>query len=460
MNSTDLRKTLARVLVAVSTVAALSPSRHALADETCQSPYMTMITSQEDFVYVWTLGKQGVGDGSDKLVTIDARPDSKTFGKVIHKVSVGGRNEAHHGGFTDDRRYFWAGGLDTSKIFVFDVHTDPARPRLEKTINDFVSRSGAVGPHTHYALPGRMLIAALSNEKDQGGRTALVEYSNKGEYLATHWIPTEEKPNGANVGKFADGYGYDVRVLPRRNTMLTSSFTGRTNYMMDLGKLLQDAEAMKHFGQTVTVWDLHARKPKKVLHVPGAPLEIRFALQPEHNYAFTFAALTSKLWLIYEDGDGEWQAKEVADIGDPSKIPLPVDSSIGVDDKSLWITTFMDGKARRFDVSDPFHPKQTYEETVGSQLNMVSQTWDGKRLYFTSSLLANWDKKGEQDEQFLKAYAWDGQKLVPRFAVDFYKEQLGRPHLMRFGSYALYERGKAGAPEKTAANRVPGRRGR
>ncbi len=233
--------------------------------------------------------------------------------------------------------------------------------------------------------------------------------------------------------------------------MLTSSFTGWNNYMMDFAKMLQDKEAMKHFGQTVTVWDLHARKPKKVLHVPGAPLEIRFALQPEHNYAFTFAALTSKLWLIYEDGDGEWQAREVADIGDPSKIPLPVDSSIGVDDKSLWITTFMDGKARRFDISDPFHPRQTYEETIGSQLNMVSQTWDGKRVYFTSSLLANWDKKGDQDEQFLKAYTWDGQKLVPRFTVDFYKEQLGRPHLMRFGAYALYDRGKTGAPEKIAA---------
>jgi selenium-binding protein 1 len=455
MHSHNSLRMLAPVLVTTLTLATLGLSWPARADETCQSPYMAMITSQEDFVYVWTLGKQGVGDGSDKLVSIDVRPGSKTFGKVIHKVSVGGRHEAHHGGFTDDRRYFWAGGLDTSKIFIFDVHSDPARPRLHKTINDFVSKSGAVGPHTHYALPGRMLIAALSNGKDRDGRTALVEYSNKGDYLATHWIPTNEKPGGAKVDKIADGYGYDVRVLPRRNVMLTSSFTGWNNYMMDFGKMLQDKEAMGRFGQTVTVWDLHARKPKKVLHVPGAPLEIRFALQPQHNYAFTTAALTSKIWLIYEDERSEWQAREVADIGDPTKIPLPVDSSIGVDDKSLWITTFMDGKARRFDISDPFHPKQTYEETIGSQLNMVSQSWDGTRVYFTSSLLANWDKKGEQDQQFLKAYTWDGQKLNPRFTVDFYAEALGRPHLMRFGAYALYEGGQTGAPAKTVAKSMP-----
>ena len=57
---------------------------------------------------------------------------------------------------------------------------------------------------------------------------------------------------------------------------------------------------------------------------------------------------------------------------------------------------------------------------------MVSETWDGKRVYFTSSLLSHWDKKGKDGEQFLKAFAWDGAKLSPLFAVDFTKEGLGR----------------------------------
>ena len=147
----------------------------ARADETCMSPYMAKITSREDFVYVWTLGAKGIGDESDKLVTIDVRPGSGTFGRVVHTLPVGGRNEAHHAGFTDDRRYLWASGLDTSRIFVFDVATDPAKPRLHKTIGDFVKKSGGVvGPHTLYALPGRMLITGLSNDRDHGGRTALV----------------------------------------------------------------------------------------------------------------------------------------------------------------------------------------------------------------------------------------------------------------------------------------------
>ncbi len=410
------------------------------ADETCQSPYMAKIVGQEDFVYVWTLGMEGLGDEQDKLVTVDVNPKSKNYGKVINSLSVGGRNEAHHSGFTDDRKFLWAGGLDTNKIFIFDVHTNPAKPKLTKIITDFVKKSGGVvGPHTTYALPGRMVITGLSNNKDHGGRTALVEYSNAGKYLATHWNPTDGNLEGAKkTGQYADGYGYDVRVLPRRNAMFTSSFTGWSNYMMDFGKMLSDGEAMKHFGNTVVQWDLHARQPKKVFDVPGAPLEIRCAWNPNHNYCFTTTALTSKIWLIYEDKQGAWQSKEVADIGDPSKIPLPVDISIQSDDNMLWVNTFMDGKTRGFDISDPFHPKQVFEQKIGAQVNMVSSSWDGKRLYFTSSLLANWDKKGKDNEQYLKLYQWDGKKLVQQFSIDFIKEKLGRAHQMRFGAYSLY----------------------
>lgn len=418
-------------------LAGLSP---AAADETCMSPYMAKIVGQEDYVYVWTVGMVGVGDEQDKLVTVDVNPASKTYGQVVSTLSVGGRNEAHHSGFTDDRQYLWASGLDTSKIFIFDVHTDPARPTLHKTITDFEKQSGGVvGPHTNYALPGTMLLTGLSNNKDHGGRTALVEYTNAGEYVDTYWMPTDSDPRGAvKTGKYADGYDYDVRALPQRNILLTSSFTGWSNYMMDFGKMLNDPEAMKRFGNTMVLWNLHTRQPKKIFDVPGAPLEIRCALSPQHNYCFTSTALTSKIWLVFEDDKGEWQARGVADVGDPSKVPLPVDISIQSDDALLWVNTFMDGLTRAFDISDPFHPKQVYEKKIGAQVNMVSSSWDGRRLYFTSSLLANWDKKGKDNEQFLKLFHWDGKQLTEKFAIDFIDQKLGRPHQMRFGARALY----------------------
>jgi selenium-binding protein 1 len=413
------------------------------ADETCQSPYMPKIVGQEDFVYVWTLGVPGMGDEQDKLVTIDVNPASPRYGKVIHQVSVPGRNEAHHSGFTDDRRYLWAGGLDNSRIFIFDVFTDPAAPRLHKTLTDFAASSGGItGPHTFYALPGRMLVTGLSNARDRQGRTGMVEYNNAGDYVASYWMPTDEDLGGAEKsGKFADGYGYDVRALPRRNVLVSSSFTGWSNYMRNLGQLMGDKEAMARFGNTAVVWNLHTRQPRKVLDVPGAPLEIRCAWGSYNNYCFTTTALTSKIWLIHEDAKGDWHARAVADIGDPKQTPLPVDISISADDALLWVNTWNDGMTRVFDVKDPFHPQEIYSEKIGAQVNMLSESWDGRRVYFTSSLLANWDKTDAppgEDLQYFKAYRWDGKKLTHRFTLDFTREKLGRPHQMNFGAYATF----------------------
>jgi selenium-binding protein 1 len=399
------------------------------ADETCNSPYISkLIKGQEDYVYVWTLGVDGLGDGSDKLVTIDVNPKSKSYGKVLHSVSTGTRAEAHHMGFTDDRRRIWAGGLAENRIWVFDIATDPGKPRLVQTIGDLGDKSGYLGPHTYYALPGRMLVQALSNTKDKGGVTGMVLYSNQGKHLDSYAMPT----SGGG-----DGYGYDLAVNPKKNVLLTSSFTGNANYMRPLGDLIKDAEAMKKFGNTMVVWDLKAIKPTKVLAVPGAPLEIRWSLNPRDNWAITATALTSKLWLVKQDAKGEWQAKEVGTIGDPSKIPLPVDISIARDGKGLWVNTFMDGQTRYFDLTNPEQPKQTYAKATGKQVNMISQSWDGKRVYITSSLLANWDKGGADNEQFLRAFNWDGKELKQAFEVDFAKEKLGRAHHMKFGTAKL-----------------------
>jgi hypothetical protein len=177
-----------------------------------------------------------------------------------------------------------------------------------------------------------MMLTGLSNNKDHGGRTALVEYTNEGEYVATHWMPTDDNLQGAKTGQFADGYGYDVRVLPRSNVMVTSSFTGWSNYMMDFGKMLKDEEAMKRFGNTVVVWDLHTRKPRRCSTCPARRWRSA-APGARDNYCFTTTALTSKIWLIYEDEQGEGRPHRGGDVGDPSQVPLPVDISISADDR-------------------------------------------------------------------------------------------------------------------------------
>src|SRR5438105_10852483 len=141
-----IRADLNNIFVAVVALALAVSAVWVRADETCSSPYLARIEGQEEFVYVWTLGMEGLGDGSDKLVTVDVKPGSPNYGKVISATSVGGRNEAHHGGFTDDRRQLWLAGLENSRVFIFDVHTDPAKPQHAKTIDNFVEATGgAIG---------------------------------------------------------------------------------------------------------------------------------------------------------------------------------------------------------------------------------------------------------------------------------------------------------------------------
>ena len=78
---------LARLALGFTLALALTLATNvARADETCMSPYLPKITGQEDYVYVWTLGIEGVGDGSDKLVTVDVRKDSPTFGKRVFLI--------------------------------------------------------------------------------------------------------------------------------------------------------------------------------------------------------------------------------------------------------------------------------------------------------------------------------------------------------------------------------------
>src|SRR5437899_8963498 len=74
----------------------------AYGDETCNSPYVTkLIKGQEDYDYVWALGVEGLGDGSDKMVTVDVNPKSKKYGKGMQEVNVGSGGEANQMWFSD-----------------------------------------------------------------------------------------------------------------------------------------------------------------------------------------------------------------------------------------------------------------------------------------------------------------------------------------------------------------------
>src|SRR5438093_13444349 len=111
-------------------------------------------------------------------------------------------------------------------------------------------------------MPGRMLVQALSNTKDKGGRTGMAMYNNAGEFVTSYPTPTDGG---------GDAYGYDLAVNPRKNVLLTSSFTGYDNYMRPLGDVVKDPEAMKRFANTMVGWDLKAMTTTRMLAVSRRP---------------------------------------------------------------------------------------------------------------------------------------------------------------------------------------------
>jgi hypothetical protein len=57
------------------------------ADETCSRPTLPALKARKNCLCL-TLGVEGLGDGSDKLVVVDVKPGSSSYGKVIYNIRL------------------------------------------------------------------------------------------------------------------------------------------------------------------------------------------------------------------------------------------------------------------------------------------------------------------------------------------------------------------------------------
>ena len=206
--------------------------------ETCMSPFVKRLDRPEKYLYVFCVDADA--RDNDFLAVIDVDAESARYGQVLYQLDLGSAgNETHHFGYTDDRSHIWGCSLFSNRIFVINVSDDPARPKLVKSF-DSSEKPGFTGPHSPYALPGRMLISYLGG-KEGGLPAGLAEFDNDGTFIRKLDLPPEAP------------YGYDVAINPDRNRMVTSSFTPPENYRKPLAKM-----DMKRFGDQLVVWDFRA----------------------------------------------------------------------------------------------------------------------------------------------------------------------------------------------------------
>src|ERR1700730_12293913 len=101
--------------------------------ETCLSPFVKRLDRPEKYLYVFCVDADA--KDNDFLAVIDVDIEGKTYGKILYQLDVGSSaNETHHFGFTDDRTHIWGCSLISSRVFIIDVASDPAKPKVVKVL--------------------------------------------------------------------------------------------------------------------------------------------------------------------------------------------------------------------------------------------------------------------------------------------------------------------------------------
>jgi methanethiol oxidase len=375
--------------------------------ETCLSPYIKGLRQPEKVMYLWTLPADG--QGSDFLSIIDVNLASPTYGNILRRVEVGSvGNEAHHMGFTDDRTKIWAAALNTSRFFIFDVAADPMHPRLIRTIEDVPQLTGLSGPHTPYAIPGRMLISMASGA-DGTGPGGLAEFTNDGQFVASHK---------------ASNHPYETVVKPEFNRMITSSWVSQKTFMSSLDKW-----DPKDFSNTMLVWDLKARQILQELPGDPIPLAARWALTPNATYGYNISNGGDSIWMFRMQPDGTFSYKKAADVGNGCG---PGDLRQSPDDRYLYVSCVRGSEIQAWDIANPeaIRLHDTVQGLV--QANMMHVTYDGRRLYVTNSAISSVDYSPRYALRLIHIGPDGRMKLDPFFAIDFSKPPDGpaRPHDM------------------------------
>jgi selenium-binding protein 1 len=286
-------------------------------------------------------------------------------------------------------------------------------------------RTGYTRPHTVHCGPDGIYVSALGSPTGDGPGGIFALDHDSFEPLG-RW-EVERGPQYFSYD-FAWHLGYDVAV---------SSEWGTPN-MVENGvnpELLLGGK----YGHSIHIWDLRKRRHLQSLDL-GAEQQMALELRPAHDptkaYGFvgvvvSLKDLSSSIWLWHKpvgsngSSNGKWEIKKVIEIPaeptDPEKLPpllqgfkavppLLTDINLSLDDRFLYASCWGTGEMRQYDVSDPFNPKLVgsvhiggivrrtpHPAKPGEALNggpqMVEVSRDGRRVYFTNSLYAAWDKQ-------------------------------------------------------------------
>lgn len=258
-------------------------------------------------------------------------------------------------------------------------------------------------------------------------------------------------------------FNYDFWYQPRHNVMVSSEWAAPNTYRT--GFNLEDVQAGK-YGSRIHFWDWAKRDIVKTVDLSPEgliPLEVRFQHNPESSHGYVGAALSSSMWHWYKSGE-DWMVEKTIAIpsievgGWPFPVPaLITDWLFSMDDRFMYISNWLHGDIRQYDMADPSQPKLVGQVWCGGVLGhaptihgrklsggpqMIQLSLDGKRLFVTNSLFSTWDNQFYPDIARAGSYLLQincdtehgGLQINQDFHVDFGMEPKGpaRAHEMRY----------------------------
>jgi len=417
-----------------------------------------MKAEKEKLMYT-VLVYAGTENKPDRLATIDVDPESPTYSKIIHTLSMKySGDELHHFGWnacsghcndpTKQRRFLILPGLKSNRIYIVDT-LDAREPKLHKIIEpeDVKTKGGLSAPHTvHCLASGKVMISFLGNAEGQAPGGFLLLDDNFD--IAGRWEQTStESP-------------YDFWYQPFHNVMVSSEWATPSTYFDGF-----NPEDVPKYGRKIHFWDWNTGKVIQDVDLgEGSPSqELRFHHNPKSSHGFVGAALSSAIWHWWK-GAEKWEVEKLIQT-EPVKVegkeePVPsliTDIILSMDDKFLYFTNWFHGDVRQYDITDPHKPKLVGQLWLGGLIGkeayhkgeklqggpqMIQLSLDGKRLYITNSLFTAWDNQfypeiGKKGSHMLVVNVdteKGGLTLDENFKVNFGEIEDGpyRAHEMRY----------------------------
>ncbi len=291
------------------------------------------------------------GSPNDVLVTIDLQTK-----RVIHVLDVGSAdNEPHHTTICKD--HLFASGLHSGSVFIFDLKA-PRTPKLVKIIE---GKQYDVGHADDiYCLPDdRILISMMSSaDGSQSGR--VLELGPDFNVRAAH---TKQPPEAFNPHGLAVDYA--------GNRMVTTDFFEAKSI----------AERAPRFRNTVRVWDLEKFEIIQTVQVGLGPMEIAGIPGDPDGRAVVTNTAEGSLGVVGRDSSGKYVYKTMIDMDGDTNNSVPGGARISKDGKSLWVALYGFGEVRRYDISDPEHPKLLATGRAGIGTHYLRVTPDQKHVY-------------------------------------------------------------------------------